>query len=72
MSNVRGVYSFRLTNEHVPIPKIEYEQLIRDSMTLEILINEALLNPYFSKEDLLRITGYVEVREDGLDGNMSI
>lgn len=40
------------------IDKNEYEELIRDSVRLEMITNEVLCNPYCSRDDVIRMLGY--------------
>lgn len=40
------------------IEKREYEDLIRNSVKLEMITNEVLQNPHCSRSDLIRMLGY--------------
>lgn len=70
MSNQYGVYAFTLGEEHIPINKREYEELVRNTMTLKILVNEIINNPASRREDLLRIAGYSVEEEGEMDPNV--
>lgn len=70
MSNQYGVYAFTLGDEHIPIKKREYEELVRNTMTLEILVNEIINNPASRREDLLRIAGYSVEEKGEIDSNV--
>lgn len=54
-----GLYGFCFDDGYIPIRKNEYEELIRDSALLETITREALNNSLFSREDFLRMVGYV-------------
>lgn len=70
MSNQYGIYAFSLGEEHIPIHKREYEELVRNTMTLEILVNEIINNPASRREDLLRIAGYSVEEKGEIDSNV--
>ena len=70
MSSQCGVYAFTLREEHIPIPKREYEELVRNTMTFEILVNEIINNPSSRREDLLRIAGYSVEKKGEVDSDV--